>query len=203
MSTTGNRGITSGLKALVGKYGDNAVKGVSRNVLGTFLAIYTYLYGKDEHQLTEAQILISIRLAKVRIRVRTSGEVTFSEVSTVTTGHVAAGIWECDHCPPRSGQKNKKAQLYSSTRLANRRRLRLASTYPSTSVRDAHASGDDGEASKTTDPIVIKNQKGTTIYQIQNLNIYLTAEVVQQLNLNPSQVINMVQEQLEKEIKKV
>ena len=39
MSTTGNRGITSGLKALVGKYGDNAVKGVSRNVLGTFLAI--------------------------------------------------------------------------------------------------------------------------------------------------------------------
>lgn len=203
MSTTGNRGITSGLKALVGKYGDNAVKGVSRNVLGTFLAIYTYLYGKDEHQLTEAQILTSIRLAKVRVRVRASGEVISSEVSNVTNSRFAAGIWECDHCPPRSGRKNKKAQLYSKTRLAKRRRLRLASRYPSTFSRDAHASSGDGEASKTSEPIVIKTQKGTTIYQIQNLNIYLTAEVVHQLNLNPSRVINMVQEQLEKEINKV
>ena len=203
MSTTGSRGIALGLKALVGIYGNNAVKGVSRNVLGSFLDIYTYLYGKDEHQLTAAQILTSIRFAKVRVRVWASGEVTFSEASTFSNNRVAPGGWECDHCPSRSGRKNKKAQLYSNTRLANRRRLRLASRCPSTFSRDAHASSVDGEDSKTSDPIVIKTQKGATIYQIQNLNIYFTADVVQQLNINPSQVINMVQEQLEKEFKKV
>lgn len=43
---------------------------------------------------------------------------------------------------------------------------------------------------------------GNTYYHIQNLNIYLTADVVQQLNINPQQVINMIKDQLKTEIDK-
>ena len=39
-----------------------------------------------------------------------------------------------------------------------------------------------------TKPIEVK--EGSTVIQIQNLNIYFTADVVQQLNMNPQQVIN-------------
>ena len=41
---------------------------------------------------------------------------------------------------------------------------------------------------------------GNTYYHIQNLNVYLTADVVQQLNINPQQVINMIKDQLKTEI---
>lgn len=44
---------------------------------------------------------------------------------------------------------------------------------------------------------------GNTYYYIKNLNIYLTAEVVNQLNLNPSKVINLIQDELKAEIEKI
>lgn len=47
------------------------------------------------------------------------------------------------------------------------------------------------------------NDKGNTYYIIQNLNIYLTADVVQQLNINPQQVINQLHEQIKEEIDRV
>lgn len=43
-----------------------------------------------------------------------------------------------------------------------------------------------------TSPIEVK--EGSTVIQIQNLNIYLTADMVQQLNMNPQQVINHQEE---------
>ena len=40
------------------------------------------------------------------------------------------------------------------------------------------------------DAKVIEVRKDSTVIQIQNLNIYLTADVVHQLNMNPKEVIN-------------
>ena len=40
------------------------------------------------------------------------------------------------------------------------------------------------------DAKVIEVRKDSTVIQIQNLNIYLTADVVHQLNMNPQEVIN-------------
>ena len=50
---------------------------------------------------------------------------------------------------------------------------------------------DDAESSESSDDICfsIRGAEPTVIH-IQNLNIYLTADVVQQLNMNPQQVIN-------------
>lgn len=54
------------------------------------------------------------------------------------------------------------------------------------------------------EPLEVNNDnKGNTYYIIQNLNIYLTADVVQQLNVNPQQVINQLHEQIREEIGKI
>ena len=45
-------------------------------------------------------------------------------------------------------------------------------------------------------PVSVENRQGTTIIQIQNLNINLTAQVVEQLNMNPKEVINQLTEQI-------
>ena len=51
---------------------------------------------------------------------------------------------------------------------------------------------------------VVEKKQGTTIiYQIQNLNVYLSAEVVHQLNMNPQQVMNIIQDQVNVEISKI
>jgi len=49
----------------------------------------------------------------------------------------------------------------------------------------------------------VKKKWGRTIYQIQNLNIYITAEVVEQLNVNPEEVINHLHEQIQEEINRI
>lgn len=49
---------------------------------------------------------------------------------------------------------------------------------------------------KPTEPVAIEVREGNTIYQIQNLNIYLTADFIQQLNMNPKEVINHNDEQI-------
>ena len=54
------------------------------------------------------------------------------------------------------------------------------------------------------EPLEVEHDdKGNTYYIIQNLNIYLTADVVQQLNINPQQVINQLHEQIKEEITKI
>lgn len=51
------------------------------------------------------------------------------------------------------------------------------------------------------EPLEVEHDdKGNTYYIIQNLNIYLTADVVQQLNINPRQVINQLHEQIKEEL---
>ena len=76
------------------------------------------------------------------------------------------------------------------------------------------ASGDSGaitdtplienpEPVKAVQDVVVENKQGTVVYQIQNLNIYLTAEVVHQLNINPKEVINQIKEQLREDITKI
>ena len=40
--------------------------------------------------------------------------------------------------------------------------------------------------------VVVEEKNGTKTYHIQNLNIYLKAEIINQLNLNPKEVINQL-----------
>lgn len=64
--------------------------------------------------------------------------------------------------------------------------------------RDAYSLPDDEV------PDEVRHDKdGNTYYIIRNLNIYLTADVVQQLNINPQQVINQLHEQIKEEIDRV
>lgn len=56
------------------------------------------------------------------------------------------------------------------------------------------------ETSKTVkvdDQVVVENHQGTTIVHINNLTINLNAEMVQQLNMNPKEVINQLTEQIQ------
>ena len=52
-------------------------------------------------------------------------------------------------------------------------------------------------------PIKVEKKQGNRIYHIHNLNIYITADVVQQLNVNPEQVVNLIQDKLMEEIDKL
>ena len=56
---------------------------------------------------------------------------------------------------------------------------------------------------KPVENVTVKKKCGRTIYQIQNLNIYITAEVVQQMNVNPKEVINYLHEQIQEEINRI
>jgi len=49
-------------------------------------------------------------------------------------------------------------------------------------------------------PITFEKKEGNIVYQIQNLNVYITADVVQQLNVNPEKVITMIKDKLTAEI---
>lgn len=51
--------------------------------------------------------------------------------------------------------------------------------------------------------VTIEANDGKTVYQIQNLNIYITAEVVHQLNVNPQEVINHYHELIKAEVEKI
>ena len=48
--------------------------------------------------------------------------------------------------------------------------------------------------------VTVEADNNKTVYVIQNLNIYLNAEIVQQLNINPQQVINQLHEQIKEEL---
>lgn len=48
-----------------------------------------------------------------------------------------------------------------------------------------------------------EKKDSTTIYQIQNLNLYLNADVIHQLNVNPKEVINKIHEQLKDEVSNI
>ena len=48
----------------------------------------------------------------------------------------------------------------------------------------------------TNEQVVVERNQGITYVQIQNLNINLTADVVQQLNMNPKEVFNQLSEQI-------
>lgn len=65
--------------------------------------------------------------------------------------------------------------------------------------KDIYPLSDDDD-----EPNGVRHDKdGNTYYIIRNLNIYLTADVVQQLNINPQQVINQLHEQIKEEIDRV
>ena len=51
-------------------------------------------------------------------------------------------------------------------------------------------------------PIVVKNQGSTIIYNIQNITINITTEVVTQLNMNPQQVVNHFHGQIKEALDK-
>ena len=54
------------------------------------------------------------------------------------------------------------------------------------------------------EPLEVEHDdKGNTYYIIQNLNIYLTVDVVQQLNIHPKEVINNIHEQIKAEVEKI
>lgn len=55
----------------------------------------------------------------------------------------------------------------------------------------------------TKAPVVVESPQGRVVYQIQNVNVYLTVDVVHQLNVNPDKVINMIQDQLRAELDKI
>ena len=50
---------------------------------------------------------------------------------------------------------------------------------------------------KVDQQVTVENQQGTTTVHIDNLTINLNAEMVQQLNINPKEVINQLTEQIQ------
>lgn len=54
----------------------------------------------------------------------------------------------------------------------------------------------ESEKKRKVDPIVVKHKSSTIIYNIQNITINVTADVVNQLNMCPQQVVNHFHNQI-------
>lgn len=52
------------------------------------------------------------------------------------------------------------------------------------------------------DGYILESKHGTVIYQIQQIVVNINAEVVTQLNTNPQEVINLIQDKLQLEVEK-
>lgn len=77
---------------------------------------------------------------------------------------------------------------------------------PPVKKRKRHKKKENNEAvaeSRADMPIVIEGKHGSVIYQIQNINVYFTADVVQQLNQNPEKVVNIIQDQVQAQFEKL
>lgn len=77
---------------------------------------------------------------------------------------------------------------------------------PPIKKRKRHKKKENNEAvaeSRADMPIVIEGKHGSVIYQIQNFNVYFTADVVQQLNQNPDKVVNIIQDQVQAQFEKL
>ena len=196
-----NKAIKEGVNRLLEVYDAQAIKNISEETLGQFLAVYAYRYQDKHHKLNTKQIVHSIKLAKINAIVFDGGEVLFNEVSNTPTNRRVIGK-----------KVYKRLQYYhersfgkwtiSRGRIMKRRRVSTKTAYPSN--RDNNVCYQSAESNNTgKEPVVIKTNLGTTIYYIQNLHIHLTADVVQQLNINPQQVINQLHEQIREEINKV
>ena len=199
MVTLGNRAIATGLDHLFGEYGAQNVKNASEQLLGAFLAVYAFLYERHEGGLTDAQIVSSIRQAKLKVRVDRSGNVTKAVLKVSNSVRITVGEWHVDHCPPRCHGKVRHGN--HQIKIGKRRRL-LSHRSGHFVSRDAVYQGthDGIESASSSEPVVIQNQHGNTTYIIHNLNVFLTADVVHQLNVNPKEVVNMIQEQLKEQI---
>ena len=181
------------------EYGAQNVKNASGQLLGAFLAVFAFLYERQENGLTDAQIVSSIRQAKLKVRVDNSGNVTKAALKTPTSVRITVGEWHVDHCPPRCHGKVRRGNHQIKT--GKRRRL-LSHRSGHFVSRDAVYQGSHNaiESASSSEPVVIQNQQGNTTYIIHNLNVFLTADVVHQLNVNPKEVVNLIQEQLKEQI---
>ena len=52
------------------------------------------------------------------------------------------------------------------------------------------------------DGYILESKHGTVVYQIQQIVVNINAEVVTQLNTNPQEVINLIQDKLQLEVEK-
>lgn len=80
-----------------------------------------------------------------------------------------------------------------------RNKLRKASKR----IKKRHGISISGNENVTASPIVVKSEHGNITYQIQNLVVNINAEVVTQINTNPEQVINVIQDKLREGISKL
>lgn len=60
--------------------------------------------------------------------------------------------------------------------------------------------GKEKELAPEKQPIAVTTEDGKTVYQIQNINIFITAEVINQLNMNPQQVVNHFSDQIKAQL---
>lgn len=198
MATSGTKAIASGLNHLFDMFGAQNVKNASEQLLGAFLAVYAFLYERHENGYTDAQIVSSIRHAKLKVHVDRSGKVT-KAAHKATSVQIPTGEWHVDHCPPRYHGKVK----YGSHKIKlGKRREWIVRRSGHIISRDAVYQGSHNgvESASSSEPVVIQNQQGNTTYIIHNLNVFLTADVVHQLNVNPKEVVNLIQEQLKEQI---
>ena len=66
-----------------------------------------------------------------------------------------------------------------------------------------HDSVSKAEEINEKSPIVVESKHGTIIYHIYNLVVNINAEVVTQLNTNPQQVVNVIQNKVLEELNKI
>lgn len=92
------------------------------------------------------------------------------------------------------GGKKKKHRHKLATRKRKKRLVRKKYIKP---IAPAAISEEgESEKEKKGDPIVVKHNSSTIIYNIQNITINVTAEVVNQLNMSPQQVVNHFHNQI-------
>ena len=173
---------------IIDTYGLPTLSNVSTHLIASLLAAGAYSIRRifsisPDGELQAEQFRKILEQIKVEVEVLQSGEHTTSVMQLAVPP------------PPPSFTLPKEQEGKFSMSRYGRRRTKIFFAQSRTAKCRDHR--------KLVSPITVENKEGTTIYNIQNLNIYLTADVVQQLNINPQQVINQLHEQIKEEIDKI
>lgn len=170
---------------IIDTYGFPTLSNVSTHLIASLLAAGAYSIRRifsisPDGELQAEQFRKILEQIKVEVEVQESGE------------HITSVKQLAVPPPPPPFTLPKELEgKFSLGRYARRRTKIFFAQSRTAKCRDHR---------KRVSPITVENKEGATIYNIQNLNIYLTADVVQQLNINPKQVINQLHEQIKEEL---
>ena len=199
--------LNTSVSMKIDEYGNPVLTGSTPSYVGSLLSAGAYFIrrlfsSKDEEAETEDSVIVRLTAFLKRLQVRLEFD--------PNTGQpvISVGIEETpvEHYTPSGlGRKCKKRLGHKMATHKRKARLRKYSKrkggLPVVDKPIVAYGPSVNETAKA--PYVVESQQGRVVYQIQNVNVYITADLVTNMYVNPKNIINVIQDQLRAELDKI